>query len=323
MIHQIFEFARSFTSKRWVNYVLILCGLGLSLLVIANIVYRNWTEFQSFHWQLRLLPLIGAGIALVIAFGLNIVTWHLISCTMGSRVGFWKDLEIYSFSTVIRRLPGVIWQLAGRTYMYHQAKTTLAVPLWGSLWEIIVQLLSGMLVTVLMLVFSPQLQARFSVGAWGLLFLIPIGWLVLRPRDLMSLTRWIAPKFASEQNLTCRDALRWVGLYLISWIFGGAILYCLICSLFPQNLTLFFVCIGSVATSGVLAMLVMFIPGELGIREISLVLLLQLYVQSPIAVASTILFRLWLLFGEAFVAVLVFLIVWGRGWLVQINHNTS
>jgi hypothetical protein len=142
MMHQALKSVESLLGRRWVNYSLILTGVGLALAVIGNTVYRNWSEFQAFSWRLSPLPLIGASAALVVAFGLNVLTWYLISRTFGSRVGFRKDLEIYSLSTVVRRLPGVIWQLAGRTYLYHQAQTTLAVPLWGTLWEIVVQLSS-------------------------------------------------------------------------------------------------------------------------------------------------------------------------------------
>ena len=321
-MRQALESVKSWLNKRWVQWCLMLVGVGLAVLVIGNTVYRNWTEFRAFSWQLNPLPLAGAGAVLVVAFGLNIVTWCLISRTFGSRVGFWKDLEIYSFSTVIRRLPGVVWQLAGRTYLYHQAQTALAVPLWGTLWELFAQFSSGMVLTALMLLLSPRLRAEFPGGMWGGLLLIPIGWLALRPRSVVALVKRLVPKMTGEVNVTRRHVLAWMGLYVLSWILGGLILYALICAMSPQAWTLFPVCVGLVATSGVLAILALPIPGGLGIREISLILLLQLYVQSPVAVAAGILLRLWLLLGEALLALLTFLAVRGGAWLAQTGHNT-
>jgi uncharacterized membrane protein YbhN (UPF0104 family) len=322
MMHQALKSVESLLGRRWVNYSLILTGVGLALAVIGNTVYRNWSEFQAFSWRLSPLPLIGASAALVVAFGLNVLTWYLISRTFGSRVGFRKDLEIYSLSTVVRRLPGVIWQLAGRTYLYHQAQTTLAVPLWGTLWEIVVQLSSGMLLTALMLVLSPRLRAEFPGGMWVLLLLIPIGWFALRPHDVVSVMKRIAPQMTGEPSLTRRNVSAWIGLYVLSWILGGGILYFLICALSPQTWTLFPVCVGLVAASGVLALLATPIPGGLGIREISLMLLLQLYVHNPVAVAAAIMLRLWLLLGEALIALLMFLVIRGGAWLAQTGHNT-
>lgn len=321
-MHQALKSIESLPSKRWVHYFLTLTGMGLAMLVIGNIVYRNWAEFQTFSWQLEPLPLIGAGMALVIAFGLNTSTWYLIGRTFGSRVGFWKDLEIYSFSTVVRRLPGVVWQLAGRTYLYHQAKTTLAVPLWGTLWELFVQFSAGMVLMASMLVLSPQMRAEFPGGMWVLSLLIPIGWFALRPQDVISVIQRLVPKMTSEPRLTRRHVAVWIGLYVLSWILGGAILYALVCALSPQTWTLFPVCVGLVATSGVLAILATPIPGGLGIREISLALLLQLYVHRPVAVAAVIMLRLWLLLGEALIASLIFLAARGWAWLVQTGNNT-
>ena len=99
-------------------------------------------------------------------------------------------------------------------------------------------------------------------------------------------------------------------------------MYFLICALSPQTWTLFPVCVGLVAASGVLALLATPIPGGLGIREISLILLLRMYVQSPVAVTASIMLRLWLLLGEALIALLMFLAIRGGAWLAQTDHNT-
>lgn len=309
------------TKRRWFRNAVMALGLGLALLVIGNIVYQNWSEFQTFSWQLNPLPLAGATAALVAAFGLNLMVWVLISRAFGSHVGIRKDLEIYSFSTVVRRLPGAIWQLASRTYLYQQTETTLAVPLWGSLWEWVVQLASGVLLMVLMLVLSPRMQVAFPGGAWWLLLLIPVGWFVLRPQDVVSLAMLVSSRVKSQPNLTARNAFLWLGLYVLSWSLGGAILYFLIGALAPQPWTFFPVCIGLVAASGALAVLIGFLPGGLGLREVSLVLLLGLYVPNPVAVAGAVLLRLWLLVGEAMISFLVFLAARKKNWGAQMGRN--
>jgi uncharacterized membrane protein YbhN (UPF0104 family) len=313
---------QALTERRWLRNTLVAVGLGLAVLVTGSIVYRNWSEFQAFSWQLDPLPLVGAGAALMVAYGLNIVTWVLISRAFGSRVGFWKDVEIYSFSTVVRRLPGAIWQIAGRAYLYHQAEATLAVPLWGTLWELVVQLSSAVLLTALMLVLSPQLRGEFPGGVRWLWLLIPVVWFIFRPQDIVSLARLISPRVKSQPDLTVQNVFLWLGVYVLSWNLGGTILYCLISALAPQRLALYPICVGLVAASGVLAILAGLIPGGLGIREVSLVLLLGLYVPSPVAVAGSLLLRLWLLLGEAIFAFLIFLAAREKNRSVRVGGNT-
>jgi len=316
-MRRVLTIAESLLHQRWVNYLFTLTGLGLALLVIGDIVYRNWPEFQSFSWHLDPLPFVGVGVAMVMAFGLNVLTWYLISRTFGSRLGFWKDLEIYSFSTVVRRVPGAIWQLVGRTYLYHQAQTTLAVPLWGTLWELLVQFSSGMLLAALVLVLSPQLQSKYPGAMWALLLLVPVGWFVVRPHDIVGLMKRVAPKMTGDPALTWRNVSGWIGLYVLSWILGGFILYFLLYAIEPQPWSLLPVSVGLVAVSGALGILMAPIPGQLGIREISLLWLLQSYVSSPVAVAAVILLRLWLLLGEALIALAFFLLVRGKAVLAH------
>jgi uncharacterized membrane protein YbhN (UPF0104 family) len=311
------------TKRRWLRNIVVAAGLALAFFVIGNIVYRNRADFQTFPWRLNPWPLVGAAVALVITFGLNVLMWSLISRTFGSQVGFWKDVEIYSFSTVVRRLPGAIWQLAGRTYLYYQADTTLAVPLWGTFWELVVQITSAMLLTLLMLVLSPRLLSRFPGGFFWLFLLIPIGWLVLRPQDVAVVAKRVAPSVVSDTSITRRTVAVWLGLYTLIWTMGGAILYLLICAFGQHTWHLFPVSVGIVAASGVLSIIVSPIPGGLGLREITLTLLLQLYVQSPVAVTVAILLRLVSLLGEALIAFVVFLAARGKAPRQQPGRNTS
>ena len=308
--------------QSWCRAAFVAIGLGLSFLVIGGMIYRNWSAFQSFSWQLRPLPLAGAAAALFAAFGLNLFTWVLISRTFGSRVGFWKDVEIFSFSTIVRRLPGAIWQLASRTYLYHRSESALAIPLWGSLWEYTVQLSSGLLLLVLVLLSSPTMRHEFPGGLGWLLLLIPVSWFSLRPQDAVSLARRISPRVQSQPDLTARNTSAWTALYLLSWCLGGVILFCLISALAPQSWRMLPVCVGLVAASGVLTVLASPLPGGLGIREISLVLLLQLYLPTPLAVTGGVLMRLWLLVGEAIVALIVWLIASGRQRWLSTGPNT-
>ena len=86
-MHRSLDKIQALLQRRWFRTASVAIGLGLSLYVIGGMIYRNWSAFQSFSWQLAPLPLAGAAAALAAAFGLNLLTWVLISRTFGSRVG--------------------------------------------------------------------------------------------------------------------------------------------------------------------------------------------------------------------------------------------
>ena len=297
---------RAALKKPWVNFLVVSVGVILAVAVAAGVIRNNWNQFRTFSWQLRPLPLAGAAVALTVSFGLNTLTWHFISHTFGCDAGFWTDVEIYSFSAVIRRLPGLVWQVAGRTYLYQQVNMGLAVPLWGSVWEIFVQFASGLLLTNAVLASSPAWRRLFPGGAWWSVLLLPVAWLVARPTTMARAASVLLPGADQRAPLRSPQIVAWIALYSASWVLGGAILFLVTCAFGQQSWTLVWVCVGLVAASGVLALLAAPIPGGLGIREASLMLLLRPYVGAPVAVASALTFRLLLLVGEMLIALFVF-----------------
>jgi len=313
---------RAALKKPWVNFLVVSVGVVLALAVAAGVIRSNWSQFQTFSWQLRPLPLAGAAVALTVSFGLNTLTWHFISHTFGCDAGFWTDVEIYSFSAVIRRLPGLVWQVVGRTYLYKKVNMDLAVPLWGSVWEVFVQFASGVLLTNAVLASSPALRTLFPGGVWWGVLLLPVAWLVARPRTLASAASALLPGADQKLPLRSRQIIGWIALYGASWVLGGAILFLVACAYSPQSWTLVWVCVGLVAASGVLALLVAPIPGGLGIREASLMLLMRPYVGAPVAIASALTFRLLLLVGEMVIALLVFGAVQSAGHFARTGPNT-
>ncbi len=302
-----------FFSRPEVNRFFSFSGLGLALIVVISVVYKNWGEFAGFAWNLQWGPLVLAVLMLSGAFGCNFVTWYWISRSQGSRLAWGKELEIYSFSTVVRRIPGIIWQVAGRTYLYSLAEVDVRVPLWGSLWEVLVQMISGTLLMILALWFSMDLRNTIPGGLWWTFLLLPVGGALLCPDKIQAGLERLRRRPTGEAGGLGREQLvRWIGLYVISWILGGGILFCLLAALNPVAFDFFPVCVGMVAATGVLALAVFIIPGGLGLRDVTLLLLLKLYFPAPIAVAAALLFRLWLLIGEAVVAGAVYGIT--RGW---------
>lgn len=304
---------------RFGNALRITCSLVLlagSFFFLARNLQQNWQQLVSYQWQLDWSQLLLALLFLTIAFLLSIGGWHLISVRLGGSLGPYRDAEIYCVTVLARRLPGPLWQVVGRVYLYGRASVPRAVTLWGNFWEISAQEFSGLLVSLLCLPFFPQrpeLASTVLAVATVLLALV-----VLFPaslRWLLALLRrpsWANPAAELDRGAT----LGWVGLYAFGWLQGGLILLSLAramsSSASPDTLAI----VGFVALSGAIGGLLFFLPADTGIREVSLSLLLASYYPLPVAIAIALLFRAWLVFGESALAVLTLLALLVRRRLV-------
>jgi uncharacterized membrane protein YbhN (UPF0104 family) len=133
------------------------------------------------------------------------------------------------------------------------------------------------------------------VGAYGL-FALNVSPLVRMAMMLFSVVAglalcnlWFPKHFRSRNRLL--DALAWILAYLASWFAGGVILFLLIHPdhiappSLPETAAVW-------AFAGGLSALAIIIPSGLGIREVSLTLLLQPYIPASMAILTAIILRL-------------------------------
>lgn len=292
------------------RFVLSLILVIPSLLFLGYRVYASWDELQSSQWRLIPWYLVSAALALLISFFLNASIWHLVVRSRGARSGFRKNMEIFCMASIARRLPGAIWQIAGRLLLYQQEGIPGQVILQGSVWEIIIQILSALAVFGVFVPWYNVAIPSIANYVWILLLiLLPVA---IKPslldRVFQPLFKRMDSQFAFGGQVESRDVLVWFSVYFVSWISGGLILYFILQTFYAGvNLVLLPALCGFVALSGVVGICVSAIPGGLGLREVSLSVLLAHYLPDPVAVSAAVAFRLWILVGEVAYALLILL----------------
>jgi glycosyltransferase 2 family protein len=297
--------ARFWPLLRVFGAALLLAG---SLAFLAYSLLRDWQQLVSYQWQLDLSQLPLALLFLVFAFLITIAGWHLISIRLGGSLGLERDAEIYCLTVLARRLPGPLWHIVGRVYLYQRGSVPRSVTLWGSFWELAIQEFSGLLVVLVFLPFFPQALGlpvaalAAATGIFALVVLFPNS--LKRAIGLLWRPAWLDPVGVLDR----RSTLGWVGLYFVGWLQGGPVLLYLARSLTDAPLPSLPAAVGFVTLAGVVGSLLFFLPADTGIREVSLSLLLSYYVPLPVAIAIAILFRVVLILGEAALALSTLLI---------------
>ncbi len=222
-----------------------------------------------------------------------------------------KNAKIYSYSILAKRLPGTYWYVAGRILLYEKegvAKITTAA---GAALELASTILSGLLMYFISLPFCLNnyltgLPTIWRSGYLGLLIGL-LGIVFLRPSlassALNRLTRYLGKQEVSV-TFDVKDALTWLALYSLAWIVGGVVLYLLITSLQPFSWTTIPAAINMTVAAGLVGLVAFISPSGLGIKELTLAYLLSFYVPLPVAAVLALLFRLWVIVGDFFWAVL-------------------
>jgi len=285
--------------------------VGFPLLLLAGIIVSNWEQLTSYAWRLRLLPLVLSLALYVAGIGLAVLQWSLIMERLAGVSSLRKNAKIYSFSTLAKRLPGTYWYVAGRMLLYDAEGVAKATTATGAALELAATILAGLLVYVFSLPFclSTYLAGLPAIWRSGYLGLL-IGLLVivfLRPSVVSAVLNRLARALGKQEvsfNFKTRDTLTWLAIHLLGWVIGGIVMYLLISALQPFPWAALPAIINMTTAAGLVGLVAFISPSGLGIKELTLAYLLSFYVPLPVAAVLSLLFRLWVIVGDFFWAVL-------------------
>jgi hypothetical protein len=273
---------------------------ALCFSILGYGLYKNWTALAAFQWKINYLQMALSFIIYTFDLTLAVLGWSLIVSKLAGFSNFRKNLKIYCYSNIASRLPGTVWYIVGRAYLYEQQGIAKSVISIGSLLEMVLIILSGILTYFLFLPFlSPVSALRNPLPLIAVLLL---GLLLTHPVTLRAILKRFA-RTKAPYGLRYQDTLVWLGIYVIVWTVGGLVLYSAINVFYPLPLTQLPGVIGAWTLSGVAASLVFLIPSGLGIRELTLSFLLSYYIPAPLAIVVALGMRVGLTTYEAFWAV--------------------
>jgi len=252
-------------------------------------VYTNWNSLRTFEWKVRPILLIGSFLAYTVYVGLAAFTWGRILRTLGSTSSWKQHFRIYYISTLANRLPLPFGHIAGRLLLYDErtSKTTVS---FASALELSLIALAGITIGG---VFRPKsiLYLDWWVGIPAIL----LGLTIVHPRVLKPLLSYL--KVHGSYELRYIHTINWLLFYFLIWMVGGVALYLMIISFYPLNFIGLPNVLGAWCLSGSVAILMVFLPVGLGLRELTLGLLLSSIlppgISALIAILSRILFTIF------------------------------
>lgn len=292
-----------------------LFGLVVLLAALGWAVRDVWPEAAP---RLADADLVQLTIALGVLAGyylLFVIGWMAILASMGIRVPYSVALQAEMLSMLAKYIPGGVWTPAARVVAMRRFGIQETPVLIASiLLEAGLSAVAGVLVFLasLPLVGVPVGAPIGPLVAFGVLVTV-----LLHPRIFRWLARKVLRPFGASEvpPLPWSNALAILCFYLLTWPVGGLALFFLLRSVGgdPAWASVPFLG-GAAAVGAIVAVLAVFAPSGLGVREGAMYGLILAISTSGVALGATVLNRLAITLVEALL-LLVGALAWrGRLW---------
>ncbi len=299
--------------RRAVGYVFAIAVL----VYLGDVLYRTWNQVaqSGFRFEFDLPRLAVSLVLLVIARGFAVEAWRRILIGLGEYCSFSFGARVWFLSNLTRYVPGNIWQVATMMVLVEQRGvsktnalvsqiiyTALALAIAGTLGIMFIfvrpDVLNG-LVPDPLVAYAPFI---FGVGFIALVILF-----ALPPvnRLIVALSGRIMRRDLCAPTPTFARGLIPPVFSLAMWLTNGIAFYLFAASIMPlplQNLPAFIAMNAGAYWIGYASFIT---PSGLGFREGALAWMLSSFVPMPVAVALSLVTRLWSTAGELLGVMLV------------------
>ena len=200
-----------------------------------------------------------------------VLGWMWILREWGVRIHYPLALRAEMISMLAKYVPGGIWTPAARVVAARRAGVTDAALVTSSmLLEAGLSAVAGILVFVLSLAYVDNVDAPLApLLVFGVVVAI-----LVQPRVFRPLARWVLRRFHYTKelpNMRARTLYLLLVFYAGTWIIGGVALWLILRSVGAHPEVASIVYLGGVAAVGaIVAVLFVFAPSGLGVREASM-----------------------------------------------------
>ncbi len=296
----------------------VVVGLQLGFVVVFTAVL-GWFLRDVWADALPLLreadPLyVGLSLVVLTAYYLLFVLgWQWILAGLGIGIGYPLALQAEMASMLAKYVPGTVWTPLARIVWLRRAGVKATGVVLGSIaLEAGLSALSGVLVFALSLLLVGGQGPEVTVPLAA--FALAVG-VLIHPRVFGALARRVFRRFGGDPMpvLSYRLMLALLVFYSATWLVGGVAVYLLVRSLGgdPGLESIPFLG-GTAAVGAIVAVLSIFAPSGLGVREGSMYGLMLAVTSAPIALGVTVLNRLAITIVEALLLA-VGLLAWRLG----------
>ena len=266
--------------------------------LMGRMVWNNWVQVREASFTFDPLSLLLSTILFAFSYFIQFWAWYLITVRLGIAISLRETVKSWFYSQLGKYLPGKVWILLGRFYLYGskgKSKKVISVALY---FEAVIGVVAGgtLFLTALLFLEESRSISSGKEPAW-LILPFALAVVFLYPRVLEKMFNLVLRLFRREPvtiALSYRDILWILLISLLAWIVGGLGFYVFVNGIFTVPSTRVLFLTGALAFSCFLGLMAVFAPSGLGVREGALVYLLSAIMPASVAVIVSILTRIWM-----------------------------
>ncbi len=250
-------------SRRWYWVVQALVFLLVAAFV-ARSLSRNWAEFESLHFDLRLdLRWLGLSVlAVVLTSAIQIESWRRILAGWSQTLGYADAARIWFLANVGRYIPGKVWSVAGMVVLAQRR----GVAAWSATASAVAVQAIGIGTAVALIVATAT--AAGSLRSLVLATLVALGTIGgLAWEFATARIARVVPKMDQLRPLPLGALVLATLLTLGSWLTYGVSFWALSRGLGQPHTLGLAPAAGIFAAGYILGLIALFAPGGVGIRE--------------------------------------------------------
>ncbi len=268
----------------------------LIVVFLGRAALQTYQDHEAVSFTITAAPLAAAALLLLARSLLTPWKWHYILNSTGDHLPYARIGRIFYLAQLSSYIPGGVWQYLDMGYRATDDDRPLHAVAHSILY------LHGTTV-------AASLWYAAVIGAWLLpawrIPLILIATLLLlgvlgAPRILSRSKRWLARAGVDIEPYPCSARIM-AGLFaiaLLNWVVNGAFLYALVAGVTQTPLALLPHVSAIMAVAWAAGFLVLVVPGGLGVREGTMIVLLARLIPEPAAIAVSVLARILMLAAE-------------------------
>jgi glycosyltransferase 2 family protein len=285
-------------SKRIVQITIFVLWGGCLMLLIQT-SWHNWSQISLLLKNAEYSRIIYCLIYYLANLFVTIIGWLAIIRTFKGAPNVWKNLQIFSATFAARRLPGTVWYVGGRLFMYQKYGIPKSTVLVASAIELLVAFSTAGGVGIgLMLGIGEKISFVLSITV---ILLSLAGFVLMYPDVFKRLLHRAG--ISTAYHAKRYDWLFWIISFSVMWVMGGLMVVEMV-KVFKSYLGVheYLYVIGAWALSGMAGLLTVFLPSSFGATELSLIAFLGKILPLPIAGTIAISTRLFTMLMEVILA---------------------